>query len=119
MLINDAAADNSFLMMIGVPQSAMRGWRITCPVGAIFCIGDIPLHNDAKTFQIDAYLLDICNNSDIILRAPWLANIGRITMGLQLHGDAVLAGRMSDLLHHRPLTAYTTDSCSHFQLRRP
>ena len=57
----------------------MRSWRITCLVGAIFCIGDVPLRIDAKTFQIDAFLLDIGNNSDVILKTPWLANIGRVT----------------------------------------
>ena len=39
----------------------------------------VPLHIDAETFQSDAILLDIGNNSDVILRTPWLANIGRIT----------------------------------------
>jgi hypothetical protein len=68
-LINDDDANNNFLMMIGVPQSAMRGWRITCLVGAIFGIGNIPLHIDAKTFHINAFL-DIGNNSDVILRMP-------------------------------------------------
>lgn len=39
----------------------------------------IPLHIDTETFYIDAFLLDIGNDIDIILGTPWLASLGRVT----------------------------------------
>ena len=39
----------------------------------------VPLRIDANVFDIDAYLLDIGNDVDIILSTPWLAGLGRLT----------------------------------------
>ena len=36
----------------------------------------VPLRIDANVFDIDAYLLDISNDVDIILGTPWLASLG-------------------------------------------
>jgi hypothetical protein len=37
------------------------------------------LHINADIFYIDAYLLDIGNDVEIILGTPWLAGLGRLT----------------------------------------
>jgi hypothetical protein len=39
----------------------------------------VPLRIDADIFYIDAYLVDISNDVDIILGTPWLAGLGRLT----------------------------------------
>jgi hypothetical protein len=36
----------------------------------------VPLRVDAEVFDIDAFLLDIGNDIDIILGTPWLASLG-------------------------------------------
>lgn len=36
---------------------------------------NVPPHIDTEIFHINALLLDICNDFDIILGTPWLADI--------------------------------------------
>lgn len=40
---------------------------------------NVPLHVDAEVFHIDAFLLNIGNDIDIILGMPWLVSQGRLT----------------------------------------
>jgi hypothetical protein len=111
LLINNDDADNSFLMMIGVPQSAVHGWRITCLAGAICGTGSVPLHIDVKMFHIDAFL-NISNNSDVMLRTPRLANIGRVTwdfnsMVMQFQRDKRAISFTTIPRQHTPQTVLT------------
>ena len=56
-----------------------NGTEIAC-TSATF---NVPLRMDTKTFHIDALLLDIGNDIDIILGTPWLTNIGIITWNFE------------------------------------
>jgi hypothetical protein len=61
------------------------GNNVTCRVASF----NVPLRND-KAFNIDAFLLDIGNDIDVILGTPWLARLGCLTwdlttMELQYH----------------------------------
>jgi hypothetical protein len=40
---------------------------------------NIQIHNGSNIFNIDAFLLDISNNIDIILGLPWLTILGHVT----------------------------------------
>ena len=51
------------------------GNEVPCRAAAF----NVPLRIDADVFDIDAYLLDIGNDVDIILSTPWLASLGRLT----------------------------------------
>jgi predicted aspartyl protease len=52
-----------------------NGNEVPCRAAAF----SIPLHIDADVFDIDAYLLDISNDADIILGTPWFASLGCLT----------------------------------------
>jgi hypothetical protein len=39
----------------------------------------VPLCIDTDVFYIDAFLLDIENDIDIVLGTPWLAGLGHLT----------------------------------------
>jgi hypothetical protein len=49
------------------------GTELACQ-GACFIV---PLRINGRTFQIDAFLLPIGNNIDIILGPPWMKNVGK------------------------------------------
>lgn len=38
----------------------------------------VPLRIDSDVFDVDAYLLDLGHNIDVILGTPWLASLGRV-----------------------------------------
>jgi hypothetical protein len=62
------------------------GNKVTCRVASF----NVPLRNDDEVFNIDAFLLDIGNDIDVILGTPWLARLGCLTwdfttMELQYH----------------------------------
>lgn len=61
------------------------GIELACQ-GACFAV---PLRIDSKTFQIDAFLLPISDDIDVILGAPWLTDIS----------NAILAGQQDGNLH--------------------
>lgn len=49
---------------------------------------NVPLRIASDIFDVNAFLMDIGNDIDVILGAPWLAGLGRITwdfMDLELH----------------------------------
>jgi hypothetical protein len=51
------------------------GNEVPCHAAAF----SVPLRINTDIFYIDAYLLDIGNDVDIILGTPWLADLGRLT----------------------------------------
>jgi hypothetical protein len=40
---------------------------------------NVPLRISSDAFNIDAFLLDIGNDVDVVLGTPWLASLGRVT----------------------------------------
>jgi predicted aspartyl protease len=51
------------------------GKEVSCRAAAF----NMPLRIDTDIFYIDAFVLDIGNNVDIILGTPWLAGLRRLT----------------------------------------
>lgn len=79
-----------------------NGTEITCRNASC----NVPLRIDTKTFHIDALLVDISNDIDVILGTPWLADIGSITwnfasleMEFQRNGQTITFTSIQD---HRP-----------------
>jgi hypothetical protein len=70
----------------------------------------VPLWIDAEVFDINAYLLDIGNDIDIIPGTPWLASLGLLTwdfstLQLQYHRK-----KQPHHLHDSASTAYSSNS---------
>jgi hypothetical protein len=72
--------DINFARLIGLLEQCNdttilvgSGNEFSCRAASSF---NIPLRIDAEVFYIDAFLLDIGNDIDIILGMPWLAGLG-------------------------------------------
>jgi hypothetical protein len=149
-------SDNSFMMMIGTANAAVRGCTpmyltgviagtgvfILVDTGATHNIIDINvarliglreqridttilvgsgnevtcqaasfstlLRVDDEVFTIDAFLLDIGNDIDVVLGTPWLASLGRLTWDFTMELQYHERGRPITLTSLRPQCRPTT-----------
>jgi hypothetical protein len=71
---------------------------------------NIPGCINSDVFVIDAYLLDIGNDVDIVLGMPWLASLARVCcLGLHQHGAIVHPQRAPAQLPHHPSSPGAND----------
>lgn len=62
----------------------------------------VPLRIDAEIFYIDAFLLNIGNDIDIILGTPWLASLGRLTWDFTMEFEYYRNGNPTSFTTIRP-----------------
>lgn len=75
IVINFAKIRDMLERHINTAILVSNGTKITCRSASY----SVPLRIDTETFHIDALLVDISNNIDVILSMPWMADIGSIT----------------------------------------